>query len=246
MGVKLRFLGCGDAFGTGGRHQTCFLVTHDSGRFLIDCGASALIAMRQQGVAPSEIDLVLLSHLHGDHFGGLPFLLLDAQYASRRTRRLAVAGPPGTEERLAQLMEASFPGSWQTRWSFDLELLELEVEERLEVQEVGVTGFEVRHPSGAPTLALRVEIDGRVVAYSGDTEWVPALTQLSRDADLLIAECYRFEPGVPYHLNHADLIEHVEELKTKRIVLTHLGQNALAHFGDLRFDVAEDGLELDL
>jgi ribonuclease BN (tRNA processing enzyme) len=213
---------------------------------LVDCGASALIAMRQEGVRPEQIDLILLSHLHGDHFGGLPFLLLDGQYATPRTRPLTVVGPPGTPARLEALMEASFPGSWGTDWRFTLELLELAPGERREMGGVAVRAFEVRHPSGAPSLALRIDVDGRVLAYSGDTEWVPALAEAARGADLLITECYRFEPGVPYHLDHATLAEHRGDLAAGRVVLTHLGPQAYERRGDLSFEVAEDGMTLEL
>lgn len=246
MTVSVRFVGCGDAFGSGGRHQTCLLVTHDEGCFLIDCGASALIAMRQQAVDPGAVDLVLLSHLHGDHFGGLPFLLLDAQYASRRTRSLRIAGPLGTEGRLRELMDAAFPGSWATRWRFPLEIDEI-VPGRPHVFEgIAVEAWEVRHPSGAPSLALRVELEGQVVAYSSDTEWVPALTDVARGADLFVAECYRVEPGVPYHLSHADLTEHADEMGAERVILCHLGREALERRAELGFEVAEDGLEVSL
>jgi ribonuclease BN (tRNA processing enzyme) len=93
--MELRVLGCGDAFGSGGRFNTCFHVETSATRFLIDCGASALIAMRRFGVEPNGVETVFLTHLHGDHFGGLPFLILDAQLVSRRTAPLTIAGPPG-------------------------------------------------------------------------------------------------------------------------------------------------------
>jgi ribonuclease BN (tRNA processing enzyme) len=246
MSVRLRLLGTGDAFGTGGRLQTCFLVEHSGGRLLVDCGASSLVAMRREGVRPEEIDLVLLSHLHGDHFGGLPFLLLDSQYASGRERPLTVVGPPGTPARVEALMEASFPGSWGTRWRFELSLLELAPGERREVGGIAVRAFEVRHPSGAPSLALRLEVDGRVLAYSGDTEWVPALAEAARGADLLVTECYRFEPGVPYHLDHRTLEAHRGELDARRVVLTHLGSEAYERRAEMYFEVAQDGMTLEL
>src|SRR3972149_2362111 len=108
--VEILFLGSGDAFGSGGRFQTCFHVRAEATQFLIDCGASSLIAMKRFGVDPSSLDIILLSHLHGDHFGGLPFLILDAQF-SRRTRPLVIAGPPGVEARVRDAMEVLFPGS---------------------------------------------------------------------------------------------------------------------------------------
>ena len=80
--VRLQFLGCGDAFGTGGQMNTCIWVDAPATQFLIDCGASAMISMRKWHKDPAEIDVILVSHLHGDHFGGLPFFLLDARYIS--------------------------------------------------------------------------------------------------------------------------------------------------------------------
>ena len=90
--MQLRFVGCGDAFGSGGRNNTCFHVSGERINFLIDCGASSLPALKRQNVARDEVKLILITHFHGDHFGGLPFLLLDAQF-TRRARPLVIAGP---------------------------------------------------------------------------------------------------------------------------------------------------------
>src|SRR5437763_8625401 len=99
--VRVRFLGSGDAFASGGRFQTCFYLEGAAEPMLIDCGATALIAMKRAGINPAAVGWVALSHLHGDHFGGLPWLILDGQF-SKRTKPLQIAGPPGTQERLAQ------------------------------------------------------------------------------------------------------------------------------------------------
>ena len=93
--IKIRFLGTGDAFGHGGRLQPCILVETPLRRFLVDCGATATIAMHRYGILPNDIDLILISHLHGDHFGGLPFFILDAQLHSKRRAPLTIAGPEG-------------------------------------------------------------------------------------------------------------------------------------------------------
>ena len=108
--VRVQFLGSGDAFGGGGRFQTCILVQAGQTAFLMDCGASSLVAMKRFGVDPAGINLILVTHLHGDHFGGIPFFVLDAQF-SRRSRPLVIAGPPGIEARTRQAMEVLFPGS---------------------------------------------------------------------------------------------------------------------------------------
>src|ERR1700687_4070709 len=123
--MEIRFLGSGDAFGSGGRYNTCFVVTAAETRFLIDCGASSLIALKRFGVEPNSIDTILVSHLHGDHFGGLPFFLLDAHLVSRRTRPLTGAAPPGFRDRLHQAQEVFFPGSTGIKPKFPLTLIEM-------------------------------------------------------------------------------------------------------------------------
>ena len=193
--MHLHFLGTGDAFGSGGRFNTCFLIERAGNSLLIDCGASSMIAMRRFGVDPNSIAAILLTHLHGDHFGGLPFFILDAQLVSRRTRPLAIIGPKGTAARSEALMEVSFPGSSKVERRFAIDTIEIDVRERTSMPGIDafVTGFPVRHPSGAPSLALRVECDRCVVAYTGDTEWTDELLDTASAVDLLIAEAYTFE-----------------------------------------------------
>ena len=124
--MRLTVVGSGDAFGSGGRFNTCFHVESASATVLIDCGASSLIALRALGIDPNHLDGVILSHLHGDHFGGLPFLLIDAQHMSRRPRPFVIAGPPGTRARLAAALEILFPDSPATKWRFSWEVIEIE------------------------------------------------------------------------------------------------------------------------
>jgi ribonuclease BN (tRNA processing enzyme) len=109
--MRPQVIGCGDGFGSSGRFRTCFHVSTDSTSFLLDCGTSSLIALRRFDVDPNTIQTVLISHLHGDHFGGLPFLLLDAQFVTKRKLPLTITGPPTLTTRLHALRETMFPGS---------------------------------------------------------------------------------------------------------------------------------------
>jgi ribonuclease BN (tRNA processing enzyme) len=163
---------------------------------LLDCGATSLTALKSLGLEPGEISTVLVSHLHGDHFGGLPFLILDAQF-TRRTRPLTVAGPPGTAARLRQAMEVLFPGSASADRRFSLDITELVPGGTTTVAGLAVTNWPVSHPSGAPALALRLHLGGKTIAYTGDTAWTDDLVTAAADADLLIAEAYSFDKPIP-------------------------------------------------
>ncbi len=244
--MEFRFIGCGDAFGSGGRFNTCFLVRGEASTFLIDCGATSLVAMRQQDVDPGCVDAVFVSHLHGDHFGGLPFLILDAQFVGRRTRPLVIAGPPGIERRLEDATEVLYPGFWRAERGFELRIVELEAEMEREIAEARVTPYPVRHFSGAPSYALRIVADGRVLSYSGDTEWVDVLVEASRDADLFVCECNGFEAPVRSHLNLTTLREKRSLLTAKRLILTHLGPQMLAHRDEVEIEQAFDGKVVEL
>lgn len=234
-------MGSGDAFGSGGRLQTCIHVQSEESRFLVDCGASSLAAMKRFGVDPSQVDAVLITHLHGDHFGGLPFFVLDAQLISHRTRPLIVAGPPGLEFRVREAMEVLFPGSSRAEQRFPLEFFELTEGEAAEIGPLAVTPYAVVHPSGAPAYALRVEHAGKVISYSGDTEWTDALIQAARDADLFVCEAYFFEKKVKYHLDYRTLMDRRAELGCRRLVLTHMSDDMLGRLQEIGAEWAEDG-----
>jgi ribonuclease BN (tRNA processing enzyme) len=243
--LKVHVVGSGDAFGSGGRFQTCLFVEGRAGRLLVDCGATSLVALRRAGVDPNTIDAVALTHLHGDHFGGLPFVILDAQFR-RRTAPLAIAGPPGTRERLDAAMEVFFPGSTAVTRRFAVEYVELTDGVTRDVSGMRVTAFEVVHASGAPAHALRVDDSGRIVTYSGDTEWTPRLLEAARGADLFVCEAYVWDRAVKFHLSYETVRAHRDALGAKRILLTHMGPEMLARQSESAFDCAFDGMTIDL
>jgi ribonuclease BN (tRNA processing enzyme) len=247
--MRLKFLGSGDAFGSGGRLNTCFLVDHGDASFLIDCGASAMISIRRFGVDPNRIGAIVLSHLHADHFGGLPVFILDAQLVSRRTQPLIIVGPQGLAARLDALMEAHFPGSSKVERKFPIELIELSTEIEIKVgpADLTVTGYTVAHPSGTPSLALRINCNGKIITYTGDTEWVDGLLSAGRNADLLIAEAYYYERKVRFHLDYVTLREKLPLIGAKRVILTHMSPDMLRRVSEPQdCEVATDGLELEI
>jgi ribonuclease BN (tRNA processing enzyme) len=243
--VRVRFLGSGDAFSSGGRLQTCFHLEGGSETLLIDCGASVLAELKRERLDPSDIGFVALSHLHGDHFGGLPWLILDGRFSGRE-RALEVAGPPTTGERLRQVFEGLYPGAAGAALPFELRFAELGAGARCELGPAVVTPFEVSHESGAPSYSLRIEYGGKVIAYSGDTSWTDSLLEAARGADLFICECNYFDQEVPGHLDYLTLRAHSSELTCARLVLTHMSDQMLGHLDDVDAETAADGLTVEL
>lgn len=247
--MKLSILGSSDAFGSGGRLQTCFHVRHSGGAALIDCGATSLIGMSRAGLDPNEVSHIFISHLHGDHFSGLVWWLIHAVHIAKRTRPLTLIGPEGLDARFRTAAEALFPGSTASPRQFDLQVIEHRNGQRLAVGTAAVTPFEVVHPSGAPPYALRFEFDGKILSFSGDTEWVDSLIPCATGADLFICECTAFAAPARGHLNWRTIEANLSRLGAKRVLLTHMGPDALANAASITHPAvtkAEDGLIIDL
>ena len=247
--MRLTVIGCGDAFGSGGRFNTCFMVQGRDRTILLDCGASSMVALKARKVDLNTIDGVILSHLHGDHFGALPFFLLDAQFRSRRSRPLTIVGPPGTRVRLNAALEVFFPLSSRTAWNFLLEVGEITPGAPEEVLGFTTQTVEVVHQSGAPSTAVRLSTDGKVLSYSGDTEWTEALIPIADGADLFIIECYDYSHNITGHMNFTTLKQKRADLRAKRIMLTHMNPTMLARLDEARaegFMLAEDGTVFEI
>ena len=245
--MKITFLGSGDAFGSGGRFNTCFYVQGASTNFLIDCGATAMVALKAQHIDPNAIRTILLTHFHADHCGGVPFFILDAQLISRRRKPLTIAGPRGLLDWFERAMELSFPGSSRVEPKYELSLIELGSHETTDLETFQVTSFLADHgnPSGL-CHAYRIFVDGRIIAYTGDSAWTDNLIEAGRDADLFIAEAYFHDKKVKYHLDLATLSANYGEIRPKRLVLTHMSDDMLGRLLYIPFTTAEDGKVIEI
>lgn len=244
--ISLQFLGCGDAFGSGGRLQACIYVDCGFSRFLLDCGATSMSALKHLRIDPNSIDTILLTHLHGDHFGGLPFFMLDAQLVSKRAQHLTIVGPASTEERIHAAQEVLFPGSSEIQWRYSIDYYEWVDGQTAQLSGLKVTPYPVIHASGATAYALRVECAGKVIAYSGDTEWTDVLIAVAKEADLFICEAYYFDKQMKYHLDYRTLMAHRDALGCKRLILTHMNDNLLNQLGNVEAEYAEEGKRITL
>jgi ribonuclease BN (tRNA processing enzyme) len=245
--MHLQFVGCGDAFGSGGRFNTCFHLVGDRFNALIDCGASSLVALNKLTIKRNNIDVIFISHFHADHVGGVPSFILEASHVLKRDRPLTIAGPPGLKARYPELMEAAFPGTKALQLRFALTLRELEIGRRCEIGPIGVTPFHVKHDDRAgPCLGFRFEAGGKVIGFSGDSEWTDALIDIGRDADLFICESYMREKPVKTHMVLSELEQHLRQIRPKRLILTHMSNDMLSRRAEVQFETAEDGMIIEL
>lgn len=246
--MKLTVIGCGDAFGSGGRLQTCFHVEDGDRQFLIDCGATALIGLERQGLDPNEVQAIFISHLHGDHFSGLIWWMLHAQHVTKRQQPLLIIGPAGVEARFKAAAEILFPGSTKVQLRFEMLFQEFIAGAPLQVASLSVTPFEVSHPSGAPSYALRFALGKKTLSFTGDSEWVESLVPAGQGADLYIMECYAFDGPARFHMSWTTIESKLAQIGARRVLLTHMSRDMLARLdavaGRKDVIVAEDGLVL--
>ena len=244
--VRVTVLGSGDAFGSGGRLHSAYLVETPRHTFLLDCGPTILQSFKQSGRDPGAVDFVLLSHLHGDHFGGLPFLFMEYRFEEPRSRPLAVYGPPGTERRVRSLFGALYERIASEPLPFAVRYEEVVAGTSPVLDGVRVLPFVVPHASELRAFAYRIEVDGRTILYSGDSAWTEEFVAHSRGADLFLCECSTYETRVGIHISYPEIAARARDLGCRRLVLSHLGSEPLAHLDELTLECARDGMTLDL
>jgi ribonuclease BN (tRNA processing enzyme) len=245
--VKVHLIGTGDAFGSGGKFQSCLHLTAETGaNMLVDCGASSIVALNRAGIDRNAIRAILFTHFHGDHFLGLPFFVLDAQFVTKRKAPLLIAGPKGVAERARVAMEAAFTGSSAAERAFGLQFLEVTPGIPASIDGVAITAFPVVHDERAgPCQGYRLAADGKVFALSGDTGWTDSLVPLADGADVFLIECYEQARKLPAHLDWETIRDRLPELKARRILLTHRGPSMLAFTDPLPVERAEDGMVIE-
>jgi ribonuclease BN (tRNA processing enzyme) len=231
--LDLTIIGSGNAFADA-RCWSGFLLNR---RVLFDAPPSALYALKQARAALDEIDTVLLSHFHGDHFFGLPFLLLEYQFPSAagarsapRARDLTIVGPPGVAEAVEQAAQLAFPNLLNHDAGYQRRYVEIDAGGEAEVNGLRIGAARMNHAVGSLPLALgyRAALDGRVIAYTGDSGWCDSLVEIGRGADVYVCDCnYAEGRNLPEHLS----LEEVRDLRRllderTELVLTHLGHEA--------------------
>lgn len=239
-------LGTGDAFGSAGRLHSAVVVRSDNVTALVDCGPCTLPALQRARIPPDEIDFILVTHLHGDHVGGVPMLLLDYQYRSHRRRPLVVVGSALCPARLEALTDVMFAEVTRKRRHFPVVYQTIRPGRPISIRGMRIRAYAMSHIDREPCLGYRLEHRGKVLAVTGDTSWCDSIPAMSRGTDLFLCECTEFELRSPVHLSYTKLREHQAEIRAKRTVLTHVGADVLKNRAKVRYAIARDGQRFHL
>lgn len=244
--VAIQILGSGDAFGSGGNFQTSFYIKGMDFHFLVDCGATSLISMKRYFISPSVIDTILLTHLHGDHFSGISFFLLDAFHVQKRQEPLHIIGPQGTEDKVFKALELFYPGVAPKDFSYYIKFKEYESFEEFQAGPLSIKAFPVVHAPGSNPHAFRIAFQNKILAFSGDTSWDDILYKVAEEADIFICECNFYETKNPNHLNYKELLQKKDTITCKKIVLNHLGDEMLSELRNIQLPIAEEGQVIEV
>ena len=246
---QILFLGTGTAFNDDGRgSQAIWLAPAGGPPFLVDIGPTAMSAARRYGAPLEQLDRLLVTHLHGDHTAGWPFLLLHWVFAVRRTRPFDVHGPSGTRECLEGLVRHCY-GELLERHTFEIRYHEIPVESRDSLESGGLELDVYPMQHHASSIGYRLRVGELRVAVSGDTAWCDSLERLGQGSDLLILECTSAGPPLPAHVCLDEVRRGVERLGAARVVLIHLPDAVAAELARDPIPgvaAAHDGMKLEL
>ncbi len=244
--VEIILLGTGDAANTGARASQAIWLKSGQNNILIDCGPTTLYRILQQGLNPDDLDAVVFTHFHGDHFIGVVFLDLAFVLEYKRERPMFYCGPRGLEQQFSRAYAACY-SEFYPEYQLLREFHEyLPQQQYLLPGNIEIATLPMLHRK--ESLGYRLRLHDKVIAVTGDTGWTPEVAMLAKNADLLVIECvyYRKSSASKVHLAYEILQEHRNELQAKRVVLTHYGAELMAHAEKIDFDLANDGMIISL
>lgn len=249
---RVTIIGSGTGIPSLRRSYPAILIRAEGEITLLDTGPCTLARLLHEGIAYTDIDKVFYTHMHPDHSADMTSMLFAMRNAEpRREKLLRIFGPPGLRE-FYQGLNRVYGDALAPR-SYELDLTELWD------AEAGFGGWGVKASPMShmvPTVGYRLEFsNGKVLVYSGDTDYCENIVRLATGADVLILECsFPDDLRVEGHLVPSLCARIARESGCRVLVLSHFypqweGRDILEEcrrFYDGEMVLAEDGMELPL
>jgi ribonuclease BN (tRNA processing enzyme) len=217
--MELTVLGCGGTWPDPGGATSGYLVSSNGFNLWLDCGTGTL--SRLERLLPmSEIDAILVTHAHPDHFVDLYPCFYARHYGGTGAPGLPLLCPTGFFEQVSQLISSDS----RDVMAIAYDVLALHDGHDFDIGPFRIRAREMAH-IGVHALGYRIELPGGpAIAYSGDTGPTEALVDLARDAELLLAEATWQEhmPLLPFHMSARQAGEHAAAAGAGSLVLTHI------------------------
>lgn len=216
--MELTVLGCGGTWADPGGATSGYLLRHDGFNLWVDAGSGTLSRL-EQIVPMGEIDAVLITHAHPDHFVDLYPCFYARHYGGAGAPGLPLFCPDGFFDHVSRLVSDDSRAVMTVAY----DVLPLHDGHDFEIGPFRVRAREMAH-IGVHSLGYRLEADGRSIAYTGDTGPCEALVDLAHEADVLVAEA-TWQDGMtllPFHLSAAQAGENATAAGAGRLVLTHI------------------------
>ena len=243
--MEIHFLGVGEAC-DGNQPNTSILLKTDAretaGRILLDCGFSTPHQYLSLNPSAEELEILWISHFHGDHFLGAPLLLLWF-WEMNRTKPLNIIGPPGVKVKIQQALDLAYP-NLLSRLGYSLLFHEAIPEEQLHISDF--TWKTAYNEHSQSCLSLRLEFQGKSIFYSGDGRSTTMTQSLAAGCDIIIHEAYGFENTVPGHGSISTCLDFTRNSGSKRLALVHMQRDVRKQALDVLKDLKKEYTEIEI
>jgi ribonuclease BN (tRNA processing enzyme) len=216
--MEISFIGTGNACNVGLRGQQAILAKLKENYILFDCGPTTTLNMIKFKIDFTKIDFIVFTHFHGDHIGGLPFLLLYLRDVNKRKKPLKIMGPVGIKEKLESLTQLLYP---EIKFNFKIKYIELFSNLPFNSENLfKIIPFKMDHKD--ESLGYKLFYKNKIAGITGDTKYGPQIKLLADGCDLFISECTLLKSkNSVKHISSEDVKNYYPSFNSTIIALIH-------------------------
>ncbi|MBU2544933.1 ribonuclease Z [Patescibacteria group bacterium] len=219
--MKIVFLGTGEAFDENNPNNSHLVISKEA-KLLLDCGFTTPYQLWRYNDNQNLLDAAYISHLHGDHYFGLPALLVR-MWEEGRTKPLTIICKKGFAKKIKEMMEYAYRAFSSNKFEYKINFIEVNPEDHIKFKDLNLSFALGEHSS--EVLAVRIDNNNKSICYSGDGMFTEQTERLYKGSDLVIQETYLYDKKTIGHASIVDAIKMAERNDIKCLALTHINRN---------------------